>query len=302
MFSLQLENDSANVVDINDGVNYLVINASGLTPPSASIFTAKSPNKKGLKYNGSTLDERNIVLTIKLLGNIEANRNALYAWVDTEQYVKVLYRNGTKNVYCEGYVQDCDIDFFTDNEVVSVAIICPNPYWHDLQAIAVDISSMTKQFTFPFAISFEGVEEIAVENPDGSTAKTYMNKGVPFSTVRDTATTTVYNGGNETGAKIQIKCLSDITNLIIYDEQDVNKTFVINTTLERDWVVIIDTESSPKTCKAYKPDGTVENLLKYLFNPTWFTLKKGNNVFSYQYTGNAEPEIIISFTNKYLGV
>lgn len=302
MFSLQLENDSANVVDINDGVNYIVTNASGLTPPSASIFTAKSPNRKGLKYNGSTLDERNIVLTIKILGNIEANRNALYAWIDTEQYVKVRYRNGIKNVYCEGYVQDCPIDLFTDNEVVSVAIICPNPYWLDLQEIAVDISSITKQFTFPFAISFEGVEEIEVENPDGSKATTYMNKGVPFSTVREENKTTVYNGGNETGMKIQVECITDIVNLIIRDEQDATKTFIINTTLKAGWYVVIDTESSPKTCKAFKPDGKVENLLKYLYNPTWFTLRKGTNTFSYSFTGEGEAELTISFTNKYLGI
>ena len=302
MFSLQLENDSANIVNINDGVNYLVTYASGLNPPSASIFTAKSPNRKGTKYNGSTLDERNIVLSIKLLGNIEANRNALYDWVDTEQYIKVRYQNGTKNVYCEGYVQDCSIDLFTDNEVVSVAIICPNPYWLDLQEIAVDISSITNQFTLPFAISFEGVEEIEVENPDGSTATTYMNKGVPFSTVRESNTTTIFNGGNETGAKFHIKCITDIANFVIRDDKDATKSFAINTTLERGSIVIIDTESSPKTCKAYKPDGTVENLLKYLFNPTWFTLKKGTNIFSYQFTGYGKAEMTISFTNKYLGV
>ncbi|MBR4279416.1 MAG: hypothetical protein IKT34_04475, partial [Clostridia bacterium] len=119
MFSFRLENESGNIVDINDGIKYIVTAASGLNPPSAALFTSKSPNRKGSKHNGSTLDERVIIITIKILGDIEANRNALYAWADTEQYCKVYYKNGVRNVFCEGYVQDCPIDLFTDNEVIN---------------------------------------------------------------------------------------------------------------------------------------------------------------------------------------
>lgn len=282
MFELYLENENANIVNINDNVNYVVISADGLTPTSASIFTAKSPNRKGVKYNGSTLNERNIVITIKILGDVEANRNALYAWVDTEQYCKVRYKNGMKNVYCEGHVQDCPIELFTDNEVVSLAILCEYPYWKDLQKIKAEISALMKQFTFPFAIDANGV---------------------PFSTIRDTNTTNVYYVGAETGVKINIKCIGDVENLIIYNARNVSEQFMIETTLPAEWVVVIDTENSPKTIKAHKPDGTTENLLKYVKNPTWFTLKKGNNAFSYTtMNGNENAEITISFTTKYAGV
>ena len=282
MFELYLENENANIVNINDNVNYVVISAEGLTPPSASIFTAKSPNRKGVKYNGSTLNERNIVITIKLLGDIEANRNALYAWVDTEQYCKIRYKNGVKNVYCEGHVQDCPIELFTDNEVVNLAILCENPYWHDLQEIKAEISDMVKQFTFPFAID---------EN------------GIPFSTIRDTNTTNVFYSGAETGVKINIKCVGNVEQLIIYNARNTAEQFAIATNLPKGWVVVIDTETSPKTVRAYKPDGTSENLLKYVKNPTWFTLKKGNNAFAYTVmNGTENAEISIGFTTKYSGV
>lgn len=282
MFDLYLENENANIVNINDNINYVVISAEGLTPPSASIFTAKSPNRKGVKYNGSTLNERNIIITIKILGDIEANRNALYAWVDTEQYCKVRYKNGMKNVYCEGHVQDCPIELFTDNEVVSLAILCEDPYWKDLQEIKAEITALIKQFTFPFAIDANGV---------------------PFSTIRDTNTTNVYYVGAETGVKITIKCIGEVENLIIYNARNVSEQFMIETTLPAEWIVVIDTESSPKTIKAHKPDGTVENLLKYVKNPTWFTLKKGNNAFGYTaMNGNENAEISIGFTTKYSGV
>ena len=64
MFNLKLENELNSVVDINDGINYLVLDCTGLNPPKADIFTSKSPNRKGSKYNGSTLNERSINISI----------------------------------------------------------------------------------------------------------------------------------------------------------------------------------------------------------------------------------------------
>lgn len=282
MFTLKLENTNQNEVNINDGLKYLVLDVTGLNPPSASLYTSKSPNRKGSKFNGSTLDERNITLTIKLLGDIEANRNALYDYIDTEQYVKIKYTNGLKNVYCEGHIQDCEIPLFTNNEIITLVVVCENPYLKDLQEVATEISSLLKQFTFSFAIDGEGV---------------------PFSTIKESNDTTIYNAGAETGVLFTIRILEDINNLVIYDSTNTTKRFEINTLLEKDSIVKIDTESSPKTIKLYKPDGSVENILKYVSpNPTWFTLKKGNNVFGYSSSGNTNVELNITFTNKYLGV
>ena len=283
MFSLQLENENGNVVNINDNETYVVLNVSGLNPPSASIYTSKSLNKKGLKYNGSSLNERNIVIDIKLLGDVERSRNALYEWIDTEQYVKIYYKNGVKNAYCEGYVEDVTIDYFSQSEIVSVAIICPNPYWKDLQGIAADLSLLLSQFVFPFSIGSEGV---------------------PFSTIRDKNVSSVYNQGAETGARFTITCNGEVKALKIYNAQEGSKeAFQINATLPAGWIVVIDTESNPKTCKAFKPDGTTENLLKYVVDPTWFTLKKGENVFGYSCEPDSlNAQVTIAFTHKYLGV
>lgn len=305
MFSLRLENESGNIVDINDENRYVVTAVSGLNPPSAALFTSKSPNRKGSKYNGSTLDERNIVLTIKILGDIEANRNALYAWVDTEQYCKVYYKNGVKSVFCEGYVQDCPIDLFTDNEVVSVAIVCPDPYLRELQEISAEISSVIRQFTFPFAIEHVQTVSYSSPNPDGTEATATMNEGIPFSTLRESTTASILNAGAETGARISIKSNGEISNIALFDANDTTRVFRINTTIQAGEVVIIDTDASPKTCKLYKPDGTVENILRYVgANPTWFTLKRGINTFGFSLGSGAtsDVEISIGYTNKYLGV
>lgn len=283
MFELKLENNNGDIVNINDNVHYIVSHISGLNPPSASLFMSKSANKKGAKHNGSILNERNVIITIKILGDIEVNRNNLYPWIDTEQYCKIHYRNGVKNVYCEGYIQDCPFDVFVENEIISLAIVCGDPYWKDITEISKDISAVLKQFTFPFGIGAAGI---------------------PFSTIAENNIVNVFNDGAETGVRITIKCNGAIERLSIFSDSDTTKRFTLNTTLQKNWIVVIDTEHSPKTCKCYKPDGTVENFLKYIANNvTWFTLKKGNNPFGYTAdNGEDQAEINISFSNKYLGV
>jgi hypothetical protein len=284
MFEFKLENENGEIVNINDGQRYLIVPPiSGLNPPTASIFTAKSPNRKGLKYNGSTLDERYIGLTIKLLGDVEANRNELYKWVDSEQYCKVLYKNGVKNVYCEGYIEECEIDLFTDNEVVSVSILCADPFWKDLQEISTELASILYEFVFPFAIDANGV---------------------PFSTINGIKEATIFNAGVETGMRIVIRCTGEVKNLSIFDTNDISKSFKINKVLNANEIIVIDTDGSPKTVVLTKEDGTTQSLLKNVSpNPTWFTLKKGNNFFSYTAdVGVEEVAITFEYTNKYLGV
>lgn len=317
MFDLRLENENGNVVNINDGVSYLVLGCSGLTPPSASIFTRKSPNRKGSKYNGSTLDERNIVLQIKLFGDIEANRNALYDWTGSERYCKVYYKNGAKNVYCEGYIQDCEADFFTDNEIINVAILCPDPYFKDLQTISAEITALLKQFTFPFAIQQESVvavpsKQLYIEYGEGGEivreyyvdeGVSYVNKGIPFSTIRESNTTTIVNSGEETGVKITLICHGEVENFVLFNAKNTEERFEINTKLSDGWVVTINTDGSPKTCIATKLDGSKDNLLKYVGNnPTWFTLKRGYNEFGFRAdSGINDVEVFIGYENKYLG-
>lgn len=283
MFGLELENENRQIVDIDDGKNYIVVGCSGLHPPSAMLYMSKSPNKKGSKHNGSTLNERYINITIKILGDIEKNRNTLYDWIDTEQYVKIRYRGEGKSVYCEGYVEDCPIEIFTSNEVINLAIVCGDPYWKDLEEISMSISRLISQFVFPFAID---------------------SRGIPFSTLKTSNETMIYNSGAETGARFVIECKGDITNFLLYNSKEAARNFSINTTLKAGWVVVIDSEATPKTCKAYLTDGSEINLMRYVGKaPTWLLLRKGTNIFGFTAeSGLDNAEVSVNFTNKYLGV
>lgn len=284
MFSIELENENGNIVDINDEVSYVVTGISGLNPPSATLFTRKSPTRKGSKHNGSTLDERIVIIHIKILGDIEKNRNALYSWCEPEQYVKIYYKNGVKGIYCEGHVTDCDVDLFTTNEVLSLAVTCEDPYLKDLQAIETAISVYLNEFTFPFSIE--------------------LNEDVPISSIRDNNLTTILNTGAETGVKITVFCKGALSNLTLYDGKDISKKITIKYTFSTNTIIEIDTEASPKTVRAILPNGTNMNVMKYLdANPHWFTLKKGYNIIGhYSDSTSTAYDVTVSYRNKHLGV
>jgi hypothetical protein len=305
VFDVYLENEQGSIVNINDTIRYEVIGISGLNPPSATLYASKSPNRKGAKYNGSSLDVRNIVIDIKILGDIESNRNYLYSWVDSESYCKIRFKNTLKNVYCEGYVVECPIDMFTDNEVVSVAIQCPDSYFKDLQAISTEIAKYSKQFSFPFSIEQKEVMEYTTTLPDGETVvKGTFNRGIPFSTIKGDVVTKVFNSGVLTGMVIEVVCKGTVENLEIYDGEFVHSKLQFKYKFPGGSTIVIDTESSPKKARATLPDGTIVNLMKHIVGtPTWLTLKKGENSIGHRSDSDYSTyTLTVKHTNKYLGI
>lgn len=279
MFTLELENELGQPINLNDETNYVVLKVDGLNPPSASIFTTKSYNRIGVKYNGSSIDERQLDITIKLLGDIEESRNNLYNWVSTQQYVKVHYSNGVKNVYCEGYIENCSIDFFTDNEIVELTIICPDPYWKTISDIITEISSVDANFTFPFAIEDEGI---------------------PFSIEKENTITSVSNFVDDIGVVIDIIVKNNIDNLIIRNPANVTEYIKLKEgqTLHANDHLVIDTTTIPR-----KITLNGENFLNGVEpNITWFKLKRGLNYFSYETDILSDVVMTVTFKEKYLGV
>lgn len=282
MYSLRLENEYGNIINLNDELNYVVKEITGLNPPKAEIFKSKSPNRKGVKYNGSTLNERYINISIKLLGDIEANRNALYDYIDTERYVKIYYQNGIKNVFIEGHIEECNFELFTIDETINLAILCEEPHFKDLKAIAVDIANLLNQFTFPFAID---------------------KQGVPISTIRSTNETNIFNSGDDVGARFILEFSNQVVNPVIYNANDRTKMISLNKMFNAGEYVVIDTAKSPKTIVLYKTDGSTENILKYANNITWFEIKKGFNKFGLTASSGLEYiNLKIEYRNQYLGV
>ena len=128
MFTLICENSRGQQINLTKYHDYVVTNIDGLTPPTANINTTKVALGDGAIYNSSVVNERNIVITLYITGDIERNRQRLYSVFKTKQYCKVYYKNQNRNVYTEGYVESFEATIFDKKQMVQISILCPSAY------------------------------------------------------------------------------------------------------------------------------------------------------------------------------
>lgn len=267
MFTLTVENANGNKLTLtqNESV-YQVVSVTGLNPPKATLYTNQIAGMDGAKFKSSKLATRNIVITVKPNGDVEANRQNLYRYFQGGKWCKIFYKNANRDVYAEGYVETIDGGLFTNDERLQISIVCPNPYWKSIQEIFDDISKVFAMFEFPFAI----------EKP-----------GIPFSEFDLYREAEVVNRSEiECGMVITLTAGADgIANPKIYDA-DTGEFIKLDLTMNQGDTVIINTNQGEKSVKKIV-DGIVTNAINsFGLNSTWLKLKIGVNHFTYAADAN----------------
>lgn len=277
MYSCSIQNINGNVLVLtgNEPV-YQVIAITGLNPPKAQINTTTIVGLDGAVFNSSKLQTRNIVLTIKINGNVEQNRLNLYQYFRTKEWCKFHYTNASRNVYIEGYVDSVECDLFTNKEIAQISIICPYPYFRDLTEIMTDISSSLALFTFPFSIN--------------------ENEPIPISSYETDRVTNIYNDSeSEVGITIRINVIADVSEIELRNI-NTGEDFTLDYSFEEGDVITINTNKGKKSVSLLR-NGTVINLFSALQKGSvFFQLHVGNNPFSYLAdNGNSNDNVFILF-------
>ncbi len=286
MFTLKVETSTGNIITLTqDESNYQVYEIDGLNPPEAQINTSSMAGVDGSKFNSAVLRERNIVLYIKIRGDVETNRLKIYQYFRTKEYCKLYYQNGSRNVYIEGYVESFPVSPFSNNEVAQISILCPNPYFKDLTEIVNDISKVIKKFTFPFSIE--------IDNP------------IPFSEIELEKVTNVVNTSeSETGLIIETVFLGKVDKFEIRNTVT-GEVFILNYSFQEDDQLTINCNKGNKSVRLIR-GGKETNLIPYIQKgSTFFQLRIGDNNFSYLADeGKSDQLVSIQFKhyNVYRGV
>lgn len=141
MFQLKILNDFDELYEISDDTeNYIITEIKGLTPSSATINTSIMSGSDGERFNASRIEKRNIVITIRLRGDIELNRQKLYHIFPQKSELTLFYRNRYRDVKISGYVESIEGDIFTDKEKMQISILCPNPFFEDVNELTAEIN------------------------------------------------------------------------------------------------------------------------------------------------------------------
>lgn len=265
---------------------YQIIDIQGLNPPAAQINTSTIVGMDGAVFNSSKLQTRNLVLTIKINGDVELNRLRLYSYFRTKEWCKFYYTNDSLEVTIDGYVDSVECNLFTNAETAQISIICPYPYFRSIAEVTQDFSNVLKKFVFPFSINHD--------DP------------VVISEIGDAGTAKIYNSSeSENGMVMYVNFLEDESSLEIINTFTGDDFKLIHAFLAGD-TVIIDTNKGRKSISLIRA-GAVTNLFAALQTGSVFLqLLPGMNTFNYLVSGSIdnvdEVKILLKFYNIFRGV
>jgi hypothetical protein len=278
MYSLKVENDRGNTLELTGNPNYNVFKIEGLNPPKATINSSVNTTTDGSSINSVRLENRNIVIYTTIEGDVEANRINLYKYFPPKKTVTVYFKNGTRDVCIEGVVELIECDLFTNRQVAQISLICPQPYFKAVNEIVSYFSEINNLFEFPFSISEAGME---------------------FSAITTNVRKSIINTGDvESGIIIRLYAIGTVVKPIIYDV--FKRTHIaLNLTMEANDQIIINTNLGKKSITLVR-NGVSSNIMGYMTpDSKWLTLDLGDNVFTYT-SDSGNSNLQLSFTTSLL--
>lgn len=254
---------------------FAITSIDGLGPGKADINSTEMSTTDGARYNSARVSSRNIVISLRYLykDTIEDARQLSYKYFPLKKKVTLLFETDNRTLWIEGYVESNEPNIFSKESDTDISIICPYPFFYSGNGNQTTIfSGIEPMFEFPF--SNESLEEPLIV----------------MSTIQNlTENIVTYNGDVEIGLTINIHAIGEATNISIYNLMN-GEVMRINTdkiaTLTGEGIsngddIIITTSKGEKSVKLIR-DGRTINILNCMDkNTDWFTLVKGDNIFSF---------------------
>lgn len=268
MFTLKAQNKAGQTIELTHNDAYTITSISGLDPPDATINTTRNAYADGSAYNSSYVGNRQLTITLVINSPAETNRINLYKYFKTKREIRLFYKNDTRDVYIDGYIQSMQISIFDKKQVAQITIMCPKYEFNAVDEDMVAFSTIESLFEFPFAIEESGME---------------------FSKIVIGEEKNVFNDGElETGITIEIYANGAVKNPTIYNV-DTNEYFIIETTINRGDALLINTKINEKCVMLTAANGEKKSLIGTLKEgSTWFKLSQGDNIFIATAAGNPQ--------------
>ena len=281
-YILKAENHRGEVIDLSTNPNYILYKIEGLQPPTVNVNVSDNATSDGSTFNSARANSRNIVIYVAIKGIVEESRINLYKYFPLKKKIKLYYKNDTRDVYIEGYVELIECDLFSASQVAQISIICPQPYFKGVDELVSYFSDISSLLQFPFSIASSGIE---------------------FSAITTNIRKSIINTGDiESGIIIRLYAIGSVVNPIVYDV--FNRTYIkLNLTMLADDEIIINTYKGEKSITLVR-NGLSSNVIGYMAaDSTWLTLQSGDNVFTYDAeSGNSNLQLTFTTSVLYGGV
>lgn len=288
MYNLIFENERGNTLRLSPisdmSTPFAVVDIDGINPPKAAINTSHLALIDGAQFNSAKLEMRTINVAFVIQDDAAANRVNVYKVLKTKHKIKIYYKSDTRDVYIDGYVESIDVEYGGNPQQVTVAVLCPYPYWQAAQSVVDDLTSIISTFHFAFA----------------STAQ----PEIVFGYIDPLASIKIDNGGDvETGIIIELYASQAVTNPKVID-YETGEYIQLDMTMQDADLVTIDTRIGHKTATLLRDGATYSVFNAIAKGSTWLQLAIGGSTYTYTADGGAATglAVTISHTNIYEGV
>lgn len=286
MYTAKIENKNGELLQLTQReTEWQVVEITGLNPPSAQVNLTSLAGQDGSVFNSSKLDTRNIVITLRIRGDAEANRQLLYRFFRTKEECKFYFQNENRDVFIRGRVETCEVNLFEWGQVMQISVICPQPYFRAVEELIAELSGTIAAFVFPFSIN--------------------IGDPIPFSYFDSTKETNVRNDTeSETGVELTIFFSAAVSKVEIKNIST-GDDLVLNYSFKDGDQVFVNTNTGEKSVQLLR-DGVLTNLFSAVKKGTvFFQLQSGDNVFSYladNGQNNNNVFITMLYRQQYRGV
>lgn len=283
MFTAKIQNRYGEMIELTHNPDYTVKGITGLNPVNASINTGVLATTDGAIFNSSRKGQRNIVILVAINGDVEKNRLRLYKYAPTKYPIRFYFKNESRDVFIDGYVESHEVDHFENGQAAQISIICPQPFFQSVEDSNTEFAALTPLFKFSFFTDSE--------NP------------IIFSEIEQNSEQNIVNNGDvETGIIIDLRASSVVQNPIIYN-RDTGEKFALNITMQEGDAIQINTNSGQKSVMLTR-NGVESNIINSAgIDNDWFVLRYGDNIFTYEASQGYEfLQLKITVADKFEGV
>ena len=171
-------------------------------------------------------------------------------------------------------------DLFQNRETIQVSIICPRPYWQDLNTVYTELSQTLAGFEFPFCIT----------------------EPIPISEYTEYPVATVINSGDViSGLVIHGSVTGAVSGLMIYNSTS-GQYIGFDYAFQSGDEITVNTLSGSLSARLLRPGQTI-NLMQYLASGSkWLKLALGENNFTFTADGAEDIKITLETVSLYGGV
>jgi len=259
----------------------IIKDIDGIGPIKTAINVTEFTSSSGGMFNSSHTSFRNIVITLGLKEkpSIEHVRLKTYKHFPIGEELELEITTDLGSYLINGYVEDNAIDIFSKEEIATISIICPNPYFRSKTSQTTLLTGITPNFEFPFS------------------NESLVDKLIAFgSVILNTNLSIVYAGDIDVGVTILIHFVGTANDLVLHNLSR-RQTIRIDTAkiieitgsrFKQGDNLVLSTVKGNKFITLHRGVNTY-NLLNAIYkNTSWFTLAKGVNLFAYAASSGIE--------------